>query len=156
MARRRRAVQRKVVSDPKYNNQLVAKFVNFVMERGKKGVAERILYGALDIIEERTKEDGLEIFKKAVANVTPTLEVKSRRVGGAPYQVPMEIRPKRKIGLAIRWLIAASAARSEKSMREKLAGELIAASNNDGAAIKKKVDTHKMAEANKAFAHFRW
>jgi small subunit ribosomal protein S7 len=156
MARRRRAEERKNTPDPKFHNLLVAKFTNFMMQDGKKGVSERILYQALEMVQERTSQDGLEMFKKAVANVTPTLEVKSRRVGGATYQVPMEIRPKRKTGLAIRWIIAAATARNEKSMEEKLASELVAASNNDGAAIKKKDDTHKMAEANKAFAHFRW
>ena len=156
MARRRRAVQRVVIPDSKYNSVLVAKFINTLMERGKRGLAERLLYKAMDTIAERTEQDGLEVFKKAVANVTPNLEVKSRRVGGATYQVPMEIRPKRKQGLAMRWIIIAALNRNEQSLEDKLAAELIAASKFEGSSVKKREDTHKMAEANKAFAHFRW
>ena len=156
MARRRRAVQRVITPDSKYNSVLVSKFINTLMQRGKRGLAERVLYKALDAIAERTEQDGLEVFKKAIANVTPNLEVKSRRVGGATYQVPMEIRPKRKQGLALRWIIIAALSRNEQSLEEKLTAELIAASKFEGSSVKKREDTHKMAEANKAFAHFRW
>jgi len=156
MARRRRAIQRVVIPDSKYNSVLVAKFINTLMERGKRGLAERLLYKAMDTIAERTEQDGLEVFKKAVTNVTPNLEVKSRRVGGATYQVPMEIRPKRKQGLAMRWIITAALNRNEQCLEDKLAAELIAASKFEGSSVKKREDTHKMAEANKAFAHFRW
>jgi small subunit ribosomal protein S7 len=143
--------------DAKYSNELVTKFMNGVMERGKKSTAARILYGAFDSIKARlTDQDPVTVFTQAVENVKPVLEVKSRRVGGANYQVPVEVRPERRQALAIRWLIAAARARSEKTMRERLANELIDAFNNTGAAIKKKEDTHKMAEANKAFAHYRW
>ncbi|NIR51062.1 30S ribosomal protein S7 [candidate division KSB1 bacterium] len=156
MSRRKRAEQREVLPDPKYNRILVTKFVNGLMLNGGKSIAEKILYSALDIIEERTKKNGLEIFEKAVENVKPVLEVRSRRVGGATYQVPVEVRSNRKQALALRWIIGYAKARSGKSMAEKLAEELIDASNNQGNSIKKKEDTHKMAEANKAFAHFRW
>jgi small subunit ribosomal protein S7 len=156
MPRRREVTKREILPDPKYKNILVAKFVNNVMRRGKKSVAERILYGALDIIQERAKEDPLKLFEKSVANVKPIIEVKSRRVGGATYQVPTEVRPERRTALAIRWLINYSKERSEKSMEEKLAGELMDAANNRGGAVKKREDVHKMAEANKAFAHYRW
>ena len=156
MPRRREVTKREILPDPKYKNTLVAKFVNNVMRRGKKSVAERILYGALDIIQERAKEDPLKLFEKSVSNVKPIIEVKSRRVGGATYQVPTEVRPERRTALAIRWLISYARDRSEKSMEEKLAAELIDAANNRGGAVKKREDVHKMAEANKAFAHYRW
>jgi len=156
MPRRREVTRREILADPKYKNTLVAKFINKVMEQGKKSVAERILYHAMEIIQERTKEDPLKVFEKSVSNVKPIIEVKSRRVGGATYQVPTEIRPERRTALAIRWLIAYAQERSEKSMEEKLAAELLDAANNRGGAIKKREDVHKMAEANKAFAHYRW
>jgi small subunit ribosomal protein S7 len=156
MSRRKRAEERSVLPDPKYNRVLVTKFINGIMQQGKKSVAEKIFYTAIDIIEQRTKKNGLEVFEKAMDNVKPILEVRSRRVGGATYQVPMEVRPNRKQALAIRWLIGYAKARAGKSMAEKLADELIAASNKEGNSIKKREDTHKMAEANKAFAHFRW
>ncbi len=156
MPRRREVSRREILPDPKYKNTLVAKFVNKIMQRGKKSVAERILYRAMDIIQERTKDDPLKVFEKSVNNVKPVIEVKSRRVGGATYQVPTEIRPERRTALAIRWLISYSQERSEKSMEEKLAAELMDAANNRGGAIKKREDVHKMAEANKAFAHYRW
>ncbi len=156
MPRRREITKREILPDPKYKNALVAKFVNNIMKRGKKSVAERILYGALDLIQERAKEDPLKLFEKSVSNTKPIIEVKSRRVGGATYQVPTEVRPERRTALAIRWLINYAKERSEKSMEEKLAAELIDAANNRGGAIKKREDVHKMAEANKAFAHYRW
>jgi len=156
MSRRKTAEQRKVLPDPKYKSVLAAKFINGLMERGKKSVAENIFYSALDIVEDKTKKDGLEVFEKAVANVRPILEVRSRRVGGATYQVPVEVRPNRKQALALRWIIGFAKARSGRSMAEKLAAELVAAYNKEGGSIKKREDTHKMAEANKAFAHFRW
>jgi len=156
MPRRREVTRREILADPKYKNILVAKFINKVMQQGKKSVAERILYHAMEIIQERTKEDPLKVFEKSVSNVKPIIEVKSRRVGGATYQVPTEIRPERRTALAIRWLIAYAQERSEKSMEEKLAAELLDAANNRGGAIKKREDVHKMAEANKAFAHYRW
>jgi small subunit ribosomal protein S7 len=156
MPRRREVSRREILPDPKYKNILVAKFINKIMERGKKSVAERILYRALEIMQEKTKEDPLKVFEKSVSNVKPVIEVKSRRVGGATYQVPTEIRPERRTALAIRWLISYAQERSEKSMEEKLAGELMDAANNRGGAIKKREDVHKMAEANKAFAHYRW
>jgi small subunit ribosomal protein S7 len=156
MPRRRVVVRREILPDPKYKNVLVAKFINCIMRRGKKSVAERILYRALEIIKERTNEDPLKLFEKSINNVKPVLEVRSRRVGGATYQVPTEVRPERRTALAIRWLITYAKERGEKSMEEKLAAELIDAANNRGGAIKKKEDVHKMAEANKAFAHYRW
>ena len=156
MSRRRRAIKREIIPDPKDGSELIAKFINNLTKRGKRGLAEKIFYKALDIIEERTEKPGLEVFQKAVRNVEPQLEVKSRRVGGATYQVPMEVRPKRKQALALRWIINNSRSRSGKTMYERLANELQEAFNNEGASIKKKEDTHKMAEANKAFAHFRW
>lgn len=156
MSRRKRAERREVLPDPKFQSILVTKFINGLMKRGKKSVAEQIFYSALSIIEQQTKKSGLEIFEKAVENVKPILEVRSRRVGGATYQVPMEVRAERKQALAIRWIIGFAQSRSGKSMAEKLAGELVAASNNEGSSIKKREDTHRMAEANKAFAHFRW
>jgi len=142
--------------DPKYGDKLVAKFVNTIMGRGKKSVAESIFYRSLDIVTAKTKEDSLGVFKRAIENTRPTVEVRSRRVGGATYQVPIEVRPQRRVSLSMRWLIQASRERSEKSMEEKLAAEIIDAANNRGTAIKKKEDTHRMAEANRAFAHYRW
>jgi small subunit ribosomal protein S7 len=156
MPRRREVTKREILPDPKYKNALVARFVNNIMERGKKSVAEGIFYRAMALIQQRTQEDPLKLFEKSISNVKPIIEVKSRRVGGATYQVPTEVRPERRTALAIRWLIAYSGERSEKSMEEKLAGELIDAANNRGGAIKKREDVHKMAEANKAFAHYRW
>ena len=156
MPRRHRAEQREILPDPIYNDLLVARFINSTLKRGKKALAEHIFYGAMASIQQRTETEGIEVFKKAVSNVSPALEVKSRRVGGATYQVPIEVTSRRKTALAIRWILAAARARNEKSMQEKLAAELSAAANGDGAAVKKKSDTHRMAEANKAFAHFRW
>ena len=153
--RRRRPEKREILPDPIYSDLLVAKFVNYIMSNGKKGVAEKIFYGAMDQIKERTRTDGLKIFEKAIENASPAVEVKSRRVGGATYQVPIEVPRKRRFYLASQWIIAAADGRSGKPMSEKLANELIAAANGDGGAIKKKDDTHRMAEANKAFAHFR-
>lgn len=156
MPRRREVTKREVLPDPKYNDKLVAKFINCIMRMGKKSVAEGILYGSLDIILEKTKDDPLKIFKKALDNVKPVLEVKSRRVGGATYQVPVEVMSGRRVSLGMRWLIDYSKNRGEKTMTERLAGELLDAYNNKGAAVKKREDIHKMAEANKAFAHYRW
>lgn len=156
MARRKRAEKREVLPDPKYRSTLVAKFINCLMWDGKKTVAERILYDAFRLIEERTKTEPLKVFEKAIENCKPILEVRSRRVGGATYQVPVEVRPDRQQALAIRWIINYARQRNEKGMVRKLAAEIIDAANNKGGAIKKKEDTHKMAEANKAFAHFRW
>lgn len=156
MPRRREIAKREILPDPKYNNKLVAKFINNLLKRGKKSVAESILYGSFDIIEKRTKESPVEIFEKAVNNVKPVIEVKSRRVGGSTYQVPTEVAPNRRLALGIRWLILHSRERTEKTMKEKLAAELIDAANNRGAAIKKRESVHKMAEANKAFAHYRF
>jgi small subunit ribosomal protein S7 len=156
MPRRREVVKREVLPDPKYNDKLVAKFVNCLMRRGKKSIAEKILYGSFDIIKERTKDDPIKVFKKALDNVKPVLELKSRRVGGATYQVPVEVMPARRMSLAMRWLASYAKNRGEKTMTEKLAGEFMDAYNNKGAAVKKREDTHRMAEANKAFAHFRW
>jgi small subunit ribosomal protein S7 len=154
--RRRIVAKREILPDPLYNSQLVTKFVNTVMERGKKSLAEGILYGALNKVAEKTQDDPMKTFKKAIENVKPALEVKSRRVGGSTYQVPVEVRPNRRTSLAIRWLIDYANQRGEKTMREKLAAELLDAANLRGGAVKKKDDTHKMAEANKAFAHYRW
>jgi small subunit ribosomal protein S7 len=156
MSRRREVPKRKILPDPKYKDKLVAKFTNCLMLSGKKSVAEGILYGALDIIHVRFKEDPIEVFRKALDNVKPKLEVKSRRVGGANYQVPVEVRPERRVALAMRWLVGYSRSRGEKTMKERLAAELVDASQNRGNAVKKKDDTHKMADANKAFAHYRW
>ena len=156
MPRRREVPKRDVLPDPKYGSKLVAKFINNVMREGKRSVAERTLYDSFDIIADRTKQDPLEIFEKALENVKPVVEVKSRRVGGSTYQVPVEVRGSRRVALAIRWLISYAQSRSEKSMTHKLAGELLDAANKRGAAVKKKEDTHRMAEANKAFAHYRW
>jgi small subunit ribosomal protein S7 len=148
--------KREIHSDPKYNSRLVAKFINGLMRRGKKSTAEQIMYGAMDIVAERTHEDPIKVFEKALETTKPMVEVKSRRVGGSTYQVPVEIRPERRNALSIRWLIGFAKKRGEKSMKAKLAGELMDAANNRGAAVKKKEDTHRMAEANKAFAHYRW
>jgi small subunit ribosomal protein S7 len=156
MPRRREVPKRRILPDPKYKDKLISKFTNTIMLSGKKAVAEGILYGALDVIQERFKEDPLEVFRKALDNVKPKLEVKSRRVGGATYQVPVEVRPERRVALAMRWLVTYSRERGEKTMRERLAGELRDAAEGRGNAVKKKDDTHKMAEANKAFAHYRW
>jgi small subunit ribosomal protein S7 len=154
--RRAGAPHREVLPDPKYGSRLVAKFINIMMLRGKKSVAERIMYGALGSIEDRAKQEGLKVFKTAIENVKPAVEVKSRRVGGSTYQVPVEVRPERRTSLAMRWVIGAARRRPERSMAEKLAGELLDAANSRGTAVKKREDTHKMAEANKAFAHYRW
>ena len=156
MPRRRRVPKRPILPDPVYHNQVVTKFINGLMRKGKRSLAEGIFYSAMDLIEERTGNKGIDIFEKALDHVKPGLEVRSRRVGGATYQVPVEIRTDRRSALAFRWIIGFSKARSEKTMAERLASELIAASKNEGTSIKKKEDTHKMAEANKAFAHFRW
>ena len=156
MPRRKKVQKRELVPDPKYKSALVAKFVNNLMRDGKKSVAESIFYRAMDIIEKRSENKGLEVFEKAVDNVKPIIEVRSRRVGGATYQVPVEIRSDRRLALSIRWLISFAKARSENTMAERLALEFEQASKNQGAAIKKREDTHKMAEANKAFAHYRW
>jgi small subunit ribosomal protein S7 len=156
MPRRREVPKRKITPDPKFKDKLVSKFTNTLMLGGKKSTAEGILYGALDIIKDRHKEDPLEVFRKALDNVKPKLEVKSRRVGGATYQVPVEVRPERRVTLAMRWLVTYSRDRGEKTMRERLAAEFVDASAGRGNAVKKKDDTHKMAEANKAFAHYRW
>lgn len=154
--RKKRAEKRYLKPDPKFNDVLVAKFINSIMYDGKKSKAREVVYDAFDLIEERTKKPGLEVFKKAMSNTQPLIEVRSRRVGGATYQVPTEVRPERRSALAMRWIKTYARARNEKSMPQKLASELIAASNNEGSAVKKKEDTHKMAEANKAFAHFKW
>ncbi|MBX5483908.1 MAG: 30S ribosomal protein S7 [Myxococcaceae bacterium] len=156
MPRRRVAAKRKINPDPKYQDRLISKFINDLMRKGKKSTAEQICYGALALVEERAKEDPLKTFKKALDNVKPVLEVKSRRVGGATYQVPVEVRQDRRVALGMRWIIDYAKSRGEKTMREKLAGEIMDAANNRGNAVKKREDTHKMAEANKAFAHYRW
>jgi len=156
MPRRRVVAKRDILSDPKFNSKLVAKFINKVMRQGKKSLAERILYGAFELIEKRSKQDPLDVFHKAMDNVRPIIEVKSRRVGGSTYQVPVEVRSERRNALAMRWLISYAKARSEKTMVQKLAGELQDAAQNRGSAVKKREDTHRMAEANKAFAHYRW
>ena len=156
MPRRGNIPKRKVLSDPVYQSPLVTKFINCMMLEGKKSVAEGIFYGAMDTIHERTQEDALKVFRRAMENVKPALEVKSRRVGGSNYQVPIEVRPQRRMALAIRWLIGYSRQRPEKSMHEKLANEIMDAASGRGNAFKKKEDTHRMAEANKAFAHYRW
>ncbi len=156
MPRRREVAKRVILPDPKYHDRLVAKFMNAIMYDGKKSVAESIVYGAFDIIASRSGEEPLDVFKKAIENVRPILEVKSRRVGGSTYQVPVEVRADRRNALAIRWVMTYARGRGEKTMQERLAGELLDASNNRGASVKKKEDTHRMAEANKAFAHYRW
>ena len=156
MPRRREVPKRRIIPDPKYKDKLVSKFTNTLMFDGEKAVAEGILYGAFDVISDRFKEDPLEVFRKALDNVKPKLEVKSRRVGGATYQVPVEVRPERRVALAMRWIVTHARERGEKTMRERLAAEFVDASQGRGNAVKKKDDTHKMAEANKAFAHYRW
>jgi small subunit ribosomal protein S7 len=156
MPRKAHIVKREIVADPIYASSLISKFVNCMMWGGKKSTAQQILYGSMEIIQKKTADDPIKLFKKAVENVKPVLEVKSRRVGGSTYQVPVEVSAARRTSLSIRWLLLYSRARGEKSMQEKLAGELMDAANNRGNAIKKKDDTHRMAEANKAFAHYRW
>ena len=156
MSRRNKAVRRPVPPDPRYDSQTVSKFINALMNEGKKSVAERVFYSAMDLIEERTGQPGVTVFKQAINNTKPSLEVKSRRVGGASLQVPVEVRPERRAALAMRWVIDFSRARTEKTMQERLAAELILASKGEGNSIKKKEDTHRMAEANRAFAHYRW
>ena len=156
MSRRREAEKREILPDPKFHNTVLAKFINMVMRSGKKSIAEKIVYGALDQIGNRKKTDSLEVFIQALDNVKPVVEVKSRRVGGATYQIPIEVRAERSMTLAMRWLVDAAKKRGEKSMGLRLAGEIMDASDNKGTAIKKREDTHKMAEANKAFSHYRW
>lgn len=156
MSRRRAAIKREVLPDAKYGDVQLAKFMNCVMSRGKKSLAERIVYGALDIVQDKTKKDGLEQFHEAIEGVKPALEVRSRRVGGATYQVPVEVRAERARALAFRWIVACARSRSENTMTERLAAELMDAANGRGASVKKREDTHKMAEANRAFAHYRW
>ena len=156
MPRRREIKKREILPDPKHHDPMIAKFINGVMRRGKKSVGEKIFYRALDIIQDRTHSDPVKTFKQAMDNVKPLIEVRPRRVGGATYQVPVEVRMERKTALAIRWIIGYAKQRAEKTMEEKLSGELIDAANNRGSAVKKREDTHKMAEANKAFAHYRW
>lgn len=156
MPRRRVAAKREVLPDPKFGSTLLAKFVNHVMESGKKSVAERIVYGALDIVKEKLNKDPIEVFEQAMENIAPMVEVKARRVGGATYQVPVEVRPSRRNALAMRWMVEYSRKRGEKSMRQRLAGEMMDASQGKGAAVKKREDVHRMAEANKAFSHYRF
>jgi len=156
MSRRKAAPKRKILPDPKFGNLKVAKFMNQIMTNGKKSVAEKIIYGAFDEISKKSDKEPIEVFEKALEEVGPMVEVKARRVGGATYQVPVEVRPERRQALAIRWLIKASRDRNEKTMKDRLASELIDAVNTRGSAVKKKEDTHKMAEANKAFSHYRW
>ena len=156
MSRRHRAEKREIIPDAKYGNVGLTKFMNSVMYEGKKSAAEQIVYGAFDIIEAKTKQEPLTVFQSALENVMPAIEVRSRRVGGATYQVPVEVRPDRRQALAIRWLIQAARARNDKTMVDKLSAELLDASNNRGNAVKKREDTHKMAEANRAFSHYRW
>ena len=156
MPRRGNVPKREILPDPMYNSVLVTKLVNSIMLDGKKGVAQKVVYGAFDIIKDKTEKDLLEVFTQAMENIIPSLEVKARRVGGATYQVPMEVRPARRQTLGLRWLTNYARARSERTMAERLAGEIMDAANNTGSAVKKREDTHKMAESNKAFAHFRW
>ncbi|MDY6863059.1 MAG: 30S ribosomal protein S7 [Thermodesulfobacteriota bacterium] len=156
MPRRREVQKREILPDPKYNDKLVSVFINKIMLKGKKSLAEKILYGAFDIIEKKTKDSPLKVFKTALDNVRPIIEVKSRRVGGSTYQVPVEVRRKRRISLGMRWLVMFARKRPEKSMQDRLAGEIIDANSGKGASVKKREDVHKMAEANKAFAHYRW
>ena len=156
MPRRGNVPKREILPDPMYNSVLVTKLVNSIMLDGKKGVAQKVVYGAFDIVREKTGNDPLEVFNTAIENIMPSLEVKARRVGGATYQVPMDVRPARRQTLGLRWLTTYSRARSERTMAERLAAEIMDAANNTGSAVKKREDTHKMAEANKAFAHFRW
>jgi len=156
VSRRKKAIKRPILPDPRYDSQTVAKFINNMMLQGRKALAERIFYDAMDLVENRTQQPGVNVFKAALNNLKPVVEVKSRRVGGATYQVPVEVRPDRRTALAMRWLISFSRDRNVKSMAEKLAAEVISASKGGGNAVKKKEDTHRMAEANKAFAHYRW
>ncbi len=156
MPRRGNVPKREVLPDPIYNSVLVTKLVNSIMLDGKKGVAQKVVYGAFELVEQKTGKNGLEAFQQAMENIMPALEVKSRRVGGATYQVPLEVKPDRRQTLGLRWITTYARKRSEKTMRERLAGEIMDACNNTGAAVKKREDTHKMAEANKAFSHFRW
>jgi small subunit ribosomal protein S7 len=156
VSRRKSAVKRPVLADARYDSQTVSKFINAMMYEGKKSTAERIFYDAMDLVEQRTNQPGVNVFKQALSNLKPAVEVKSRRVGGATYQVPVEVRPDRRTALAMRWLITFARGRNEKTMAERLAAELILASKGEGSAIKKKEDTHRMAEANRAFAHYRW
>ncbi len=156
MSRKGPAKRNELLPDPRFNEVVVTRFINCMQRAGKKSLSEKIFYGALNLVEERSKENGLEVFKKALENVRPAVEVRSRRVGGATYQVPIEVRPYRQTALAIRWLIGQARSRSEHTMRERLAGELLDAANNRGISVKKREDTHRMAEANKAFAHYRW
>jgi small subunit ribosomal protein S7 len=156
MSRRHKAEKREVNPDPKFSDFVITKFMNAVMEQGKKSVAERIVYGALDRMESRAKQDPVQMFHQALDNVMPAVEVRSRRVGGATYQVPVEVRPERRQALAIRWIISAARGRNENTMVDRLSGELLDAANNRGSAVKKREDTHKMAEANRAFSHYRW
>jgi len=154
--RKRRAEKKPIIPDPRYNDRIVSRFINNIMLDGQKNVARQVVYQAFDIIREKTNEDPLEVFKKALTNVAPMVEVRSRRVGGATYQVPVDVREERRIALAIRWLKTYSKSRRDKSMSQKLAAEFIAASKGEGSSVKKREDTHRMAEANKAFAHFKW
>jgi len=156
MPRRREVVKRGIISDPKYSDVLVSRFISYVLKRGKRGTAEKIVYGALDLIEEKTGQKGLDVMRKAIENVKPVLEVTSRRVGGATYQVPIEVRSDRRLALALRWILGYARVRPEHTMAERLAFELMLAYKREGPSIKKREDTHKMAEANKAFAHYRW
>ncbi|WP_077343577.1 30S ribosomal protein S7 [Pseudocolwellia agarivorans] len=156
MPRRRVVGQRKILPDPKFHNELLAKFINILMVDGKKSTAEKIVYGALDILVEKSEKDQLELFEEALENIRPQVEVKSRRVGGSTYQVPVEVRPVRRNALAMRWLVDAARKRGEKSMAQRLANEMLDASDSKGSAVKKREDVHRMAEANKAFAHYRW
>ena len=156
MARRRDSVKREILPDPQYNSKLVAQFVNVMMRSGKKSISQRILYDSFDIIEQKSSEDGLVVFRQAINNAKPLLEIRSRRVGGATYQVPVDVRPERRTTLAIRWLIQAARARNDKTMAERVAGEIIDAFNNQGGAMRRKDEQARMAEANRAFAHFRW
>lgn len=156
MSRRHRAEKREILPDPKFKDVILSKFMNQIMVDGKKSAAERIVYGALDLVEERAKRNPVEVFHDALEAISPAVEVRSRRVGGATYQVPVEVRPERRQALAIRWLASAARGRGENTMRERLAGELMDASQGRGAAVKKREDTHKMAEANRAFSHYRW
>ncbi len=156
MPRRKAIRKRAIAADPKYGDVTVARFINYLMRRGKKSVAEEIVYDAFDMIERKSGQKGLDVFRKALDNVRPVLEVASRRVGGATYQIPIEVRPERRMALAMRWITGYARSRSEKTMAEKLANELMLAARNEGPSVKKREDTHKMAEANRAFAHFRW
>ena len=154
--RKRRAVKRDVLKDPLYNSKLVTKLINTIMLDGKKGTAQKIVYGAFDMVKEKTNQDAMEVFEKAMENIKPALEVKSRRVGGANYQVPVEVSDERRLTLGLRWIVNYSRLRSERTMEQRLANEIMDAANGQGASVKKKDDTHKMAEANKSFAHYRW